>query len=196
MRRLSRTYRRFVSSTRGVAAIEFAMILPVLLLLFLASIDAGRAIAIYMKVRSATYTLDAITNQYTQIQSTDMTSILGATSVVLAPYSGSPAVVTISQISVTNAGASTGTVAWSATLNGTPLTQGATVSVPTAMTTSFTCSTSSPCYLIYGQVSYTYSPMFAFFITNAITLSDSLYVTPRSSACIVYVPQQTSTSCT
>lgn len=193
---LAAIYRRFAASTRGVAAIEFATILPVLLLLFLASIDAGRAIAIYLKVRAATYTLDAITNQYTTIQSTDMTSILGATSVVLTPYSASPVVVTISQISVNQSGASTGTVAWSATLNGAALTQGATTSVPTAMTTSLTCSSSSPCYLIYGQVSYTYTPMFVFFIKNGITLADKLYVTPRSSACIVYVPQQTSTSCT
>ncbi len=67
MRAPVRLYRRFIASTRGVAAIEFAMILPVLLILFLGSFDAGRAIAIYMKVRSASYALAAITNQYTTI---------------------------------------------------------------------------------------------------------------------------------
>ena len=44
------------------------MVLPVLLLMLLATFDAGRAIAIYMKVRSATYTLAAITNQYSMQQ--------------------------------------------------------------------------------------------------------------------------------
>ena len=74
MRRLG-IFRRFVASTRGVAAIEFAIIMPVLLIMLLATFDAGRAIAIYMKVRAATYTLAAITNQYSMsapIQSTDM----------------------------------------------------------------------------------------------------------------------------
>jgi Flp pilus assembly protein TadG len=42
-----RICRRFVASTRGVAAIEFAIILPVLLLMLLATFDAGRAVAIY-----------------------------------------------------------------------------------------------------------------------------------------------------
>ena len=180
---LTAIYRRFAASTRGVAAIEFATILPVLLLLFLASIDAGRAIAIYLKVRAATYTLDAITNQYTTIQSTDMTSILGATSVVLSPYSASPVVVTVSQFAINSS--SQATVSWSATLNGTALTTGSSVSVPSGFANPNS-------YVIQGQVSYTYTPMFVFFIKNAITLSDSLYVTPRSSRCIVYVPVSSS----
>lgn len=188
MRKLARLRRRFLASTRGVAAIEFAIILPVLVILFLASIDAGRAIAIYMKVRTATYTLDAITNQYTTIQSTDMSSILGATSVVLAPYSSSPVVVVISQIKVTSS--SQATVNWSATLNGTALTQNASFSVPT----NFASCNSYPCYLIYGQVSYTYTPLFTYFTRSAITLSDNLYVTPRSSECVMYPPANITSS--
>src|SRR5580704_13747593 len=62
--RMASTGARFVASTRGVAATEFAMVVPVLLIIFLATFDAGRAIAIYMKVRGATYALAAITNQY------------------------------------------------------------------------------------------------------------------------------------
>jgi Flp pilus assembly protein TadG len=188
MRLAPRITRRFIASTRGVAAVEFAMILPVLAVMFLASFDAGRAIAVYMKVRSATYALDAITNQYTTIQSTDMTSIVGATSVILAPYSSSPVAVTISQISVNSA--SNATVSWSYTLNGTALTKGATVTVPTALST---CGT-YPCFLVFGQVSYTYTPMFGYFGSGGIRLSDNLYVTPRSSQCIKYPPASV-TSC-
>jgi Flp pilus assembly protein TadG len=181
-------HRRFLASTRGVAAVEFAIMLPILVTLFLASVDAARAIAIYTKVRSASYTLDAITNQYTTIQSADMSAILGATSVVLAPYSSSPVVVVISQIKVSSA--SSATVNWSATLNGTALTQNSTFTVPT----NFASCASYPCYLIYGQVSYTYAPLFLYFTKSAITLSDSLYVTPRVSECILYPPANITTS--
>jgi len=183
----ARKYRRFVAARQGLAAIEFALVLPILMLLFLASVDAGRAISIYMKVRAATYTLDAITNQYTTIQSTDMTAIVGATSVVLAPYSSSPAVVTISQISINNS--TNATVSWSYSLNGTALTQGATVTVPSGFST---CN-SYPCFLVFGQVSYNYTPLFGYFTPSAINLSDSLYVTPRSSECVLYVPGNVST---
>jgi Flp pilus assembly protein TadG len=179
--------RRFAASTRGVAAIEFAMILPILVVMFLGSIDAGRAIAVYMKVRTATYTLAAITNQYSTIQSSDMASIVGATSVVLSPYASAPAVVTISQISVTSA--TNATVSWSYSLNGTALTQGASFTVPGSFAT---CNT-YPCYLIYAQVSYSYSPLFGYVFRASIPLSDNLYVTPRSSACVLYPPQSVTT---
>jgi hypothetical protein len=53
------------------------MIMPILVVLFLGSFDAVRAIAIYMKVRAATYSLAAITNQYQTIASSDITSIAG-----------------------------------------------------------------------------------------------------------------------
>jgi Flp pilus assembly protein TadG len=183
----AKLYRRFAASTRGVAAIEFAMILPILVVMFLGSIDGGRAIAVYMKVRTATYTLAAITNQYSTIQSADMTNIVGATSLVLSPYSSAPAIVTISQISVTSA--TKATVSWSYSLNGTALTQGAPFTVPG----SFATCNSYPCYLIYAQVSYSYSPLFGYVFPASIGLSDSIYVTPRSSLCVLYPPQSVST---
>jgi Flp pilus assembly protein TadG len=185
MRKARRLYRRFVSSTRGLAAVEFSMILPVLLVLFLGSFDGGRAIAIYMKVRSATYSLAAISNQYTTIQSTDMTSIMGAITQMMAPYSSTPAVIKISQITVSSHGAAT--VAWGAAQGGTARALGSSVTIPSALAVDNS-------YLIFAEVSYTFTPMFGYFSSAAITLSDNLYVAPRSSSCIVYVPV-TGSSC-
>jgi Flp pilus assembly protein TadG len=183
MRRLNDTCRRFTAATQGVAAIEFAMILPLLALIFLATFDGGRAIAAYMKMRAATYALASITNQYATIQATDMTSILGATSVVMAPYtSGTPAV-KVSQIQISNKGVVS--FEWSAAQGTTAHTVPSTPSPspPSAMIVNGS-------YLILAEVSYTFSPLFGYFNSGSgITFSDSLYVTPRSVSCIVYVPQ-------
>jgi Flp pilus assembly protein TadG len=177
--RLKRISRRFAASTRGVAAIEFAMVLPILAVIFLATIDGGRALAAYMKARAATYALGAITNQYATIQSYDMTAILGASSVVMAPYNATPAV-TISQIKINGGGVAK--IEWSATQGGTARTVNSTVTIPTSLKVNNS-------YLIFAEVSYTYSPLFGFFGSGGITLSDNLYTTPRSVSCIVYVPQ-------
>jgi Flp pilus assembly protein TadG len=194
-RKARRLYRRFAASTRGVAAIEFAMIMPILMVLFLGTFDGGRAIAIYMKVRAATFDLAAITNQYSTaqpIQSADMTAITGATSAVLAPYASSPVVVVISQVAISAGGKTTATIDWSATLNGTALTSA--VTLPSAIASSTNTCGTYPCYLILAQVSYTFTPMFGYFTKGNIVLSDSLYVAPRSSKCIPYVPV-TGTTC-
>jgi Flp pilus assembly protein TadG len=176
MRRLRGLYRRFVKAKRGVAAIEFAIILPALVVIFLATFDAGRAVAIYMKVRAATYALGAITNQYTTIHDSDMQQILGATAVVLTPYPSAPVVVVVSELQITASG--TVKVSWSDTLNGAVRTSPPTV--PSGYKKNST-------YVIFAEVSYTYTPMFGYFSSGAITLSDNLYITPRSSAKIARV---------
>ena len=189
---LVRLYRRFIASTRGVVAIEFAAILPVLLIILLATFDGGRAIIVYMKVRSATYILASVTNQYSTaipIQSANMTGIMNATTAVLAPYSNTPLTAVISELKITATKATTATVRWSAAQNGTALASGATVNLPTGISASTNTCGTYPCYLILAQVSYTYTPVFGYFASGGITLSDTAYATPRSSNCVPYALQ-------
>jgi Flp pilus assembly protein TadG len=188
MLRRRRTLRRFLKSSRGMAAIEFGYLFPVLLVMLLVSIDAGRAIAISMKVRSASYAVDAMANQYTiSIDDNTMQAILGAAATVLAPYPSGPTTVKLSQISIDSSG--NPTVIWSDGYNTTGYTVGSPppFSLPTQWTTTSApnnaCS-SYPCYVLLGEVAYTYTPMFGNFITGPINLSDKVYVTPRSVACI------------
>jgi Flp pilus assembly protein TadG len=198
MPRPSHICRRFLRSTRGVAAVEFAIVFPMLCVLLLASIDAGRAIAIYMKVRAATYSLDAMTNQYPTVQDSDLQLISGAAAAILAPYPSTPSSLRISQVEVTTGGP---LVAWSYAVNMTPYTYNssngltlpgtlASTSAPNnaCPTSSYTSGnvTGRGCYLLLAEVKYTYTPMFGAFITGPITLSDRLYVAPRNSLCVQY----------
>jgi Flp pilus assembly protein TadG len=192
MHGLASACRRFAVSTRAVAAVEFAMILPVLMILFLSSFDAANCIAVYLKVRAATFSLAAITNQYgiggntpnPSIATTDMTTITGATASMLAPYSSIPTVVTVSQIDATTA--TQAVVSWSYSVNGTALTTGAPFTGLPAQMAANSCNGTYPCYFILASVSYTYTPAFGSFLTGPISLSDSLYVTPRVSQCVIY----------
>ncbi len=201
MRGPTRVCRRFLASTRGLAAVEFGIVFPMLLVMLLASIDAGRAIAIYMKLRAATYALDAMTNQYTTIQDVDILNVEGAASAVLAPYPSGPVALRISQIEITTAGP---VVAWSDALNMTAYAKGDTsITVPAKLAGTSAPNNACPvspasanlytagnvngkgCYLLLAQVQYTYTPMFGAFLTGPITFSDSLYVTPRNSVCVI-----------
>ena len=181
-------YRRFVASQRGVAAIEFAIIVPVLLILLLSTFDLGNAIIAYLKVRATTYELAAITNQYgtgsKQISTSTMSAITSATSAVMTPFPSSSTAITISQIKATSN--TRAKVSWSYSVNGTALTRGGTYTgLPTNMS-RHSCNKTYPCYFILSQVQYPYTPMFGSYFTGPITLSDSLFVTPRSSECVQY----------
>ena len=188
-------FRRFIESTRGVAAIEFAVVAPTLLVMLIETFDIGNGVAVYMKVRTATFAMASIANQYSTganaIQSSDMTAITGSASAILAPYSSTPVTAKITQIKLTSASAAT--VSWSYASSGTAYTQGASwTRLPSQLTSTNSCN-SYPCYLIFAEVSYAYTPALLTTFVSTINLGDSIYVTPRSSPCVQY--QTTPTTC-
>lgn len=171
MRRARTRIDRFLRADSGVAATEFAVILPVLLFMLLAFYDAVTALAIYTKTRYATAALAELTNQYTTIHDSDLATIVGATASVLAPYSSSPASVSISQVAISSSGSAT--VSWSNTLAaGSSFSLASGLAVPGS-------------YLIYCKVSYVFTPVFGLLTSAPITLSDSIFVSPRNSASIM-----------
>lgn len=176
MRLQHRILRRFAKSTRGVAAVEFAMCLPVLATMFLASFDGGRGISVYMKVRTASYTLGSIANQYAVIHDSDMNAIFAAVTDVLAPYPTSPLGLTVSQIAIDANG--NATISWSNTQGGSARAVGSSIAVPVNLATPNS-------YLLLSEVKYSYAPMFGFFGNGAtVSLSDSILVTPRTTVSI------------
>jgi Flp pilus assembly protein TadG len=120
------------------------------------------------------------------MQTTDMSDTMTKVSQVLAPYSSSPGTFTVSQIKATSA--SNATVSWSYSLNGTAHTAGTSWTLPTQLTGASNNSCNSyPCYLIYAEVSYSYTPFLFSTFMSSFTLGDNIYVTPRSSNCVQYV---------
>jgi Flp pilus assembly protein TadG len=183
MTQLAGIYRRFVASTRGIAAVEFAFVAPIVLVLLLATFDAARAIAVYMKVRAATYTLDAITNQYPTISDAIKDQIFKAVAAVLSPYPSTSATAVISGISIdANKRA---TVTWSDPFQGAQaLAIGSPVTIPDDLKQKLLPNT----MLILGTVSYRFTPLLGYFANGGITFSDNLFVSPRSAAVIQRTP--------
>jgi hypothetical protein len=66
------------------------------------------------------------------------------------------------------------TVVWSQTLNGTALTAGQVVSIPSSLAVANS-------YLLLGQTSYSYNPTYGYVVTGTLTLSENVYMRPRQS---------------
>jgi Flp pilus assembly protein TadG len=176
---MRRLLRRYLASTQGIAAVEFALLLPLLLLILFGMMDLGSAIVIKSKVRSAASTVTEIANQYTTIHNADISAILGAAAAIITPYPVSNTSVVLSQITIDSSGK--GTVSWSDAQNGTARTVGSSYAPPSGIAVANTV-------LLLGEVSYKFTPAFGYAVIGGMTLQDSLYATPRSGTSIARSP--------
>jgi Flp pilus assembly protein TadG len=167
---------RCCADQRGFAAVEFALILPFMLLLYLGSVELTQGIMIDRQVALTADTVTNIVAQYTTISaSQQLPDILNASAQIFEPNPSAPASVVVSLIAIDSAG--NATVSWSQALNGTPLTKGQSISVPSNLDIPNTT-------LVYGQAGYAYTPWFDFLGIGTLNLSSSVYMSPRASSTI------------
>jgi Flp pilus assembly protein TadG len=169
---------RLARDRRGVSAIEFALVLPLMLTLYIGSVEVGDGFAISFKSTLAARTVTDLASQYISIDNSDMSNILGAASTVLTPYSPTNAVVTLSEIT-TNA-QSVGKIVWSAAVNGAARTAGSSITMPTKLQTPNIT-------VIFGEVAYPYTPTMGYVLTGTLNIYESFYFYPRLSTTIARV---------
>jgi len=168
----------FVRDRRGISAVEFAMILPLMVTMYLGVVEVSRGVAIDRKVTLTTRTMGDLASRVTSINNTDMSSLLNAAAAVVSPYDVNQVKVVLSAVNIDATGVAK--VAWSDTLHGSARAVGSTVTVPTALNVPNT-------QLIWSEVSYNYAPTFGYVLTGNMTLADQLYMRPRLSDTITRV---------
>jgi Flp pilus assembly protein TadG len=168
-------FRRFAGDREGVSAIEFALILPLMLTLYIGSAELGNGYSIQFKAALVARTVTDLASQYVSIDNSVMSAILGASSSVISPYSSSNMVVTLSEITTDSSG--NGTVTWSDSLNGTARTVGSAITLPTNLKTANIT-------ILFGEVTYPYTPSIGYAITGTINIYESQYFYPRLSKTI------------
>ncbi len=164
--------RRFSGDERGVSAVEFAMLLPLMLTLYLGTVEISQGISADRKVTLTTRTVADLVSQVASINNAEMLNSLNAASAVMAPYPVAKLKVVVTSVAVDAQGKAT--VAWSDTLNGTARSKGATVTLPTALNVPNSS-------LIWSEVQYAYTPTIGYLVSGTLTLKDQIYMRPRLS---------------
>src|SRR5437763_13636399 len=98
--RLWRSALRLPKDCRGVAATEFAMIVPLMLAMFFGMVEFSSGVAVDRKVTLVARTLSDLTSQSASVTDSDLTNFFAASIGILTPYPASPTQSTITELYV------------------------------------------------------------------------------------------------
>ena len=165
-------WRRFCRDREGVALVEFAMALPVMLVAYLGTVEVAQLVMINRKITQLTSALADLTARVQTVAPADVENIFDAAQTILMPYDPTKASMIIASVVIDGSGV--GRVCWSNQRNGTALARGATVTLPDSVKVANTS-------VILARASYDYTPAIGYVLTGAIALGDDpIYARPRN----------------
>jgi Flp pilus assembly protein TadG len=201
-RRLRRLERDFLGDGRAMAAVEFAFILPLMLLVLFGTVDFSAGLASSRKVTLTASALSDLVSEMpangniAPIADSDLQNMFTAGISIMNPYlqnSNKPAKAWIYEIYVDSS--LNVTVQWSSEATFAAGDTQATL-VPSAPDTPPTLPTALPAalkikqtYVILSEVKYTYVPIIGYaglMATGGVDFSDIAYSRPRLATCLVY----------
>jgi Flp pilus assembly protein TadG len=164
---------------RGVAAVEFALVVPVVIVVYLAGFEVMEAATVYRKLTDTTVQIANVTAQYTTMGATDVSNVLNASSQIMTPYPTTNLSVVLSEVTTDNTGA--GKVTWSEPYpqGGTALAPNSSVTMPSGFQTPNTS-------YILVQTTYSYQPVIGGAFVKPISMTNQIFMLPRSSSSIPY----------
>jgi Flp pilus assembly protein TadG len=163
--------RRFVGNRRGVAIVEFAMILPAMVTIYFGVVEVAQGVIIDRKVTQLNRALADLTAQATTIPDTEVANIFDAAQTIMLPFTDVAARMSIANVVVDNSGVSR--VCWSEQRNSTVPARGAAFDLPAEMRIPNTS-------IIVTRASYDFKPLVGYLITGTIKIGDTpIYMRPR-----------------
>lgn len=177
--RLRALFRRFGRNTQGVAAVEFALIFPLLVLLYFGTVEASALYTVDRRVTTVSTTMaDLVSRENGCITNDTLQSYFEAATGIMQPYSTTDLKQVVSLLKIDDDGVH---VQWSEAYGDTA------VERPTGDTTTIATETLAPQmnalaktkgWLVAAEISYPYTPLFGLVIKN-INLAHTQFFLPR-----------------
>lgn len=177
MIRLRRRLRAFRGNRKGVAAVEFAVILPVMLAMYLGMVEVTIGVTINRKVTLLARTLADLTAQSSKISNNERNNIFAAASYVMQPTSSTGVRMRIVSLYIDNDKAVK--VCWGEEMGGMPIPTNVTIDEGLKIPNTS---------LIMADVEMPYNPV-AKLINASYTLAETSFMRPRL---VPQVPRETS----
>lgn len=145
---LSEQMRRFAADVRGIGGVEFALIAPLLLFLYITSFELTIGLSVSKRVTRTASTVADLVTQQAKVTTSDLQQMTSVANAIFTPYQ--PQNLKMKITGVTIDASSNPTVAWSWAQDGSrPYSNGSAVNVPTDMRSAST-------FLVRAEVSVTH----------------------------------------
>lgn len=186
MNRINRRAARLFKERSGVAIVEFALLIPVLLTLFIGSFETANLLLAYMKLEVAAETAADLVSKttntaYPSLAASDFTNFTNAADEVMTPLPTSGLQIAYASVTYNNGSPSNPVIDWHTEVNGAaPITL---TNLPNnvAATTMMSASTDS---FVVVRLTYPYvSPVSHVLATNW-TLTEAAFNRPRYVNCV------------
>lgn len=175
--------KRCSRDARGVAAVEFAFIAPVMLVLFIGIIEFSSGISVNRKITLAAQTMSDLTSRSQMVTTTDLSNFRTIVDAILTPFSATGVKASVVMLYI-DPKTEKARAQWS---NGPDVVaDGTVVQIPPSLVGRDSSGKVLPGqYLIKGVVSYRYVPVVGLVMASAgLDLSQTAYTRPRQTPCV------------
>lgn len=154
---------------RGIAAVEFGYIAPILLLLLMGTFEVSRAISIDRRINTVSANASEIVAREENITHADLAKIVEAMKHVMEPYTDDSLVVRLIGVRSSSTNAADTRVEWSYEYsNGMAASQPLTQCAPYALDNGLVGKNGA---VVVAEVGYNYRPVFGEFIYRGLDLT-------------------------
>jgi Flp pilus assembly protein TadG len=194
---------RLLHDRSGIAATEFAVIVPVMLVMFFGTVEISNG-SVDRKITLTARTLSDLTSQAAPssanapdapVTDSYLQNVFTASVAIVQPYCATPTQARLSEIYVDSN--QVAKIKWSkaATIPGCGVTQATQATLTNSTRNAGDVVTTlvpatllvKQTYLLLSELSYLYTPAVGYVMGKAgVTLSDVAYTRPRQAVCVVY----------
>jgi len=170
---------------RGVSAVEFAMLVPILILMYVGTVEIGNLLTLMRRVETVASTAADLSAQKRDVSNAELADIVAASTSILSPYDTTPLKVVVSSVVADQN--NSGKVAWSCSNSGAGRAAGSSYALPTGTTVANAS-------VIVAEVTYAFTPLLDLeniFSPGALNLQRTIYARPRRSLTV----SKTGTGC-
>lgn len=169
-----RIWRTFARDQRGVSAVEFALIAPLMLIFYFGLTELCQAMLAERRVNHVASAVGDLVTQKEEISVTELNDVFKIGSLVLAPFPEASLKVVTTHVTADNKGVPI--VDWSRAYGAgaSAKTKGSSFALPLTVNANDS--------LVVTEATYVYDSPFGYFVPHGITFNEKAYLRPRRSA--------------